>query len=182
MAISTIAFDVVVVDEAQNFSDGARGMILQECLEQVLDRNSKTHLVMLAPGAEGFHDRREAAPPDNDPFYPDSDMECVGQLRFGASGEGAARTLTLVLPCTELVRDDRTDDTVDIAVGTGFRDVNPPRAVATPWTRSGPAAAPTARPTRTRPIPRPRAPRRRGWTRRCWRRPATPPADRDPLS
>ena len=56
-------------------------------------------------------------------------MECVGQLRFGPAGQGAARTLTLVLPCTELVRDDRTDDTVDIAVGTGFRDVNPPRAV-----------------------------------------------------
>ena len=60
LAISTIAFDVVVVDEAQNFSDGARGMILQECLEQVLDRNSKTHLVMLAPGAEGFHDVERA--------------------------------------------------------------------------------------------------------------------------
>jgi LytR cell envelope-related transcriptional attenuator len=71
----------------------------------------------------------EAAPPGNDPLHPNGDMECVGQLRFGASGQGAARTLTLVLPCTELVRDDRGDDTVDIAVGTGFRDVNPPRAV-----------------------------------------------------
>ena len=71
----------------------------------------------------------EAAPPDNDPLHPDGEMECVGQLRFGAAGEGAARTLTLVVPCTELVRDDRGDDTVDISVGTGFRDVNPPRAV-----------------------------------------------------
>jgi hypothetical protein len=71
----------------------------------------------------------EAAPPGNDPLHPNGDMECVGQLRFGAAGQGAARTLTLVLPCTELVRDNRGDDTVDIAVGTGFRDVNPPRAV-----------------------------------------------------
>jgi hypothetical protein len=71
----------------------------------------------------------EAAPPDNDPLYPNGDMECVGQLRFGPAGQGAARTLALVLPCTELVRDDRTDDAVDVAVGTGFRDVNPPRAV-----------------------------------------------------
>jgi LytR cell envelope-related transcriptional attenuator len=71
----------------------------------------------------------EAAPPDNDPLHPDGEMECVGQLRFGSAGEGAARTLSLVLPCTELVRDDRTDDAVDISVGTGFRDVNPPRAV-----------------------------------------------------
>lgn len=71
----------------------------------------------------------EATPPENDPLHPNGDMECVGQIRFGAAGEGAARTLTLVLPCTELVRDDRADDVVDVSVGTGFRDVNPPRAV-----------------------------------------------------
>jgi hypothetical protein len=71
----------------------------------------------------------EAAPPDNDPLHPNGDMECVGQLRFGPTGQGAARTLALVLPCTELVRDDRADDAVDVSVGTGFRDVNPPRAV-----------------------------------------------------
>ena len=71
----------------------------------------------------------EAAPPENDPLHPEGDMECVGQLRFGPAGQGAARTLALVLPCTELVRDDRTDDAVDVSVGTGFRDVNPPRAV-----------------------------------------------------
>ena len=71
----------------------------------------------------------EAAPPDNDPVYPNGDLQCVGQLRFGPAGQGAARTLSLVLPCTELLRDNRTDDSVDVAVGTGFRDVNPPRAV-----------------------------------------------------
>jgi hypothetical protein len=72
---------------------------------------------------------QEAAAPDNDPLFPRGDMECVGQLRFGPAGQGAARTLALVMPCTELVRDDRADDVVDVAVGTGFRDVNPPRAV-----------------------------------------------------
>ena len=71
----------------------------------------------------------EAESPDNDPLHPNGEMECVGQLRFGAPGQGAARTLSLVLPCVELVRDDRGDDTVDVSVGTGFRDVNPPRAV-----------------------------------------------------
>lgn len=89
-------------------------------------QRGQANLVAAQLGDLGFP---EAAPPDNDPFYTEGDMECVGQLRFGPAGEGAARTLTLVLPCTELVRDDRTDDTVDIAVGTGFRDVNPPRAV-----------------------------------------------------
>lgn len=70
-----------------------------------------------------------AAPPDNDPFYPDGDMECVGQLRFGPAGEAAASTMSLVLPCAELVRDARADATVDVSVGTGFGDVTPSRAV-----------------------------------------------------
>ncbi|MGH3564570.1 MAG: envelope integrity protein Cei [Pseudonocardia sp.] len=70
----------------------------------------------------------EATPPANDPSYPDGDMDCVGQLRFGPAGEAAATTLSLVLPCTELVRDGRGDAIVDIAVGTGFGDVNPTRA------------------------------------------------------
>lgn len=70
----------------------------------------------------------EAAPPNNDPRYPGDDMACVGQLRFGASGEAAASTVALVLPCVELVRDGRTDATVDVSVGTAFGDLNPPRA------------------------------------------------------
>lgn len=71
----------------------------------------------------------EAAEPVNDPYFPDGDMQCRGQLRFGPAGEPAATTLALVLPCTQLVRDDRPDDTVDVAVGTGFIDVNPSRPV-----------------------------------------------------
>ncbi|UVV70950.1 DEAD/DEAH box helicase [Brucella anthropi] len=54
LAATDLAFDLVVIDEAQNVSDGARGMILQECLEQALMRNSSARVVMLAPGAEGF--------------------------------------------------------------------------------------------------------------------------------
>lgn len=71
----------------------------------------------------------EAAPPANDPLFPEGEMECRGQLRFGPAGEGAAGTVALVIPCTELVRDDRADDTVDVVVGTGFVDVNPSRPV-----------------------------------------------------
>ncbi|MDG4560692.1 MAG: DEAD/DEAH box helicase [Candidatus Competibacter sp.] len=56
LAVSNIKFDLIVVDEAQNFSDGARGMILQDCIEQALARSSHTRIVMLAPGAEGFED------------------------------------------------------------------------------------------------------------------------------
>ncbi|MGI5130908.1 envelope integrity protein Cei [Pseudonocardia sp. CA-107938] len=72
----------------------------------------------------------EAAPPNNDPRFPDGDMDCVGQLRFGASGEAAASTLSLVLPCVELVRDGRPDASVDVSVGTAFGDLNPRRFAA----------------------------------------------------
>ena len=85
-----------------------------------------------------------------------------------AAGQGAARTLTLVLPCTELVRDDRTDDTVDIAVGTGFRDVNPPRAVRNALdqigTGGGSDGSANADPTAPTASARPR---RRASTRPC---------------
>lgn len=56
LSVSTISFDLVVVDEAQNLSDNARGMILQECLEKVVERNKATQVIMLSPGAEGFPD------------------------------------------------------------------------------------------------------------------------------
>ncbi|TQM37315.1 envelope integrity protein Cei [Pseudonocardia cypriaca] len=64
----------------------------------------------------------------NDPLFPNENLECYGQLRFGAAGEAAASTLTLVMPCAELVRDGRQDAGVDISVGTGFGDFNPTRA------------------------------------------------------
>jgi hypothetical protein len=66
-----------------------------------------------------------AAQPGDDPAYPTGTMTCVGEIRFGAAGQAAARTLSLAVPCTQLIRDDRHDDTVDLAVGTGFSDVTP---------------------------------------------------------
>lgn len=90
-------------------------------------QRGQANLVAAQLGDLGF---AEAAPPDNDPFYPEEDMECVGQLRFGPAGERAASTLTLVAPCLELVRDGRQDDSVDVAIGTEFRDLNPGRAAS----------------------------------------------------
>jgi len=54
LSVTSAQVELVIVDEAQNLSDGARGMILQNCVEQCFDRNEHTHVVMLAPGAEGF--------------------------------------------------------------------------------------------------------------------------------
>ena len=71
----------------------------------------------------------EAAPPDNDPLYPNQDLTCVGQIRFGPSGAAAARTLSLVVPCAELVQDARPTDDVGIALGSDFREIAPGQAV-----------------------------------------------------
>lgn len=63
--------------------------------------------------------------PANDPLYPKQDMKCRGQIRFGANGESAARTISLLVPCTQLVRDNRQDAGVDLAIGTDFSGVTP---------------------------------------------------------
>lgn len=54
VAPDDLSFDIVVVDEAQNISDDARGMILQDCLERIAQRSSTTKVILLAPGAEGM--------------------------------------------------------------------------------------------------------------------------------
>ncbi|MCP2256851.1 LytR cell envelope-related transcriptional attenuator [Streptoalloteichus tenebrarius] len=70
----------------------------------------------------------KAAEPGNDPVYPNFDMHCHGQIRFGPNGAGAARTLSLLVPCAQLVRDERQDATVDLALGSKFGDIKPNHA------------------------------------------------------
>lgn len=89
-------------------------------------QRGQANLVAAQLGDLGFS---EAGEPANDSYFPDGDMECAGQLRFGDAGQAAAATLSLVLPCTELIRDGRTDDSVDVVIGTGFTNVRPKRAV-----------------------------------------------------
>jgi hypothetical protein len=66
----------------------------------------------------------QIAEPDNDPLYEDT-MTCRAQIRFGPQGTAAARTLSLAEPCAELIRDDRKDATVDMAIGEEFDDLRP---------------------------------------------------------
>lgn len=85
--------------------------------------------------------------PGNDPRYPAGDMTCFGQIRFGPNGAAEARTLSLLVPCAQLVRDDRQDATVDLALGSYSTDLAPsPEAVQvlhrlTTWAHDHPAAA-----------------------------------------
>lgn len=69
--------------------------------------------------------------PANDPRFPDFDLHCYGEIRFGSAGEAAARTLSLAVPCAALVRDDRPDAGVDFALGTKFLSVKPNKAART---------------------------------------------------
>lgn len=61
-----------------------------------------------------------AGAPAPDPVYPASDMTCRAQIRFGPNGVSGARTMSILEPCAELVRDDRQDATVDLAVGKKY--------------------------------------------------------------
>lgn len=61
----------------------------------------------------------------NDPVYVDQNLQCQGQIRFGTHGLAAASAVWLVAPCAELIQDGRTDDTVDLALGTYFREISP---------------------------------------------------------
>ena len=63
--------------------------------------------------------------PENDPAYATGEAKCRGQIRFGDNGVSAARTLSIVVPCVELVKDTRADASVDLAIGSGFGDVRP---------------------------------------------------------
>jgi hypothetical protein len=85
-------------------------------------QRGQANLVATQLGELGF---TEAAEPTNDPIYPDSNLTCRGNIRFGANGAAAARTVSLVLPCVPLVRDSRPDDSVDVAIGNTFGEVNP---------------------------------------------------------
>ncbi len=60
----------------------------------------------------------------NDAVYANARLSCQGQIRFGPSGRAAAAAVWLVAPCTELFEDDRTDDTVDLAIGTDFSELS----------------------------------------------------------
>ncbi len=72
----------------------------------------------------------QIADPANDTVYGEG-MTCRAQIRFGAQGTAAARTLSLVEPCAELIRDERQDATVDVAVGQKFDDLKPNRSART---------------------------------------------------
>ncbi|MGQ0837933.1 envelope integrity protein Cei [Actinokineospora sp.] len=67
----------------------------------------------------------QIAPPENDILYPGGSLNCRAQIRFGQQGVAVARTLSILEPCAELLRDERQDGTVDLAVGKRFDHLKP---------------------------------------------------------
>ncbi|MDQ4009381.1 MAG: envelope integrity protein Cei [Actinomycetota bacterium] len=80
--------------------------------------------------------------PANDPVHPAFDLLCYGEIRFGVAGQTAARTLSLALPCAELVRDARPDSMVDLALGTKFTALQPNTAARAALQRLGQLGSP----------------------------------------
>lgn len=62
----------------------------------------------------GFTSIRQQA---NDPLYPAWDLRCYGEIRYGYAGLAEARTVLIIAPCAQLVRDDRADNSVDLSLG-----------------------------------------------------------------
>ncbi|MBI3213209.1 MAG: envelope integrity protein Cei [Mycobacterium sp.] len=92
---------------------------LAETKIQVL--NASGHGGQAAEVAGALRDLGFAQPTaNNDPLYGNTRLTCQGQIRFGSKGRAAAASVWLVAPCTELFQDNRSDDSVDLAIGTEF--------------------------------------------------------------
>ncbi|MFT4043907.1 MAG: envelope integrity protein Cei [Gordonia sp. (in: high G+C Gram-positive bacteria)] len=66
--------------------------------------------------AQGFNPVPNTAYAD-DARYPNHDLNCVAQIRFGPAGKGAAAAVWLAIPCAQLIDDGRKGTSVDVALG-----------------------------------------------------------------
>jgi hypothetical protein len=92
---------------------------------QVLNANGMGGVAAITGGRLSELGFAPTGTPANDPLHPALDLPCHGEIRFGVAGQAAARTLSLVMPCAELIRDVRPDSTVDLALGTKFTALRP---------------------------------------------------------
>ncbi len=98
---------------------------------RVLNANGRPGEATVVDGALAQLGFASTTTPANDPLHPDLDLRCYGEIRFGTGGQAAARTLSLAVPCAELVRDVRSDSGVDLALGTKFIALRPNGAART---------------------------------------------------
>jgi len=97
----------------------------QEVGARVLNANGQARQATLVSDELTTLGFAKGPKPGNDTTYPNLDLHCHGQIRFGEAGASQARTLSLLVPCAQLVRDERTDRSIDLALGSRFEDIKP---------------------------------------------------------
>ncbi|MFW0790385.1 envelope integrity protein Cei [Gordonia sp. CPCC 205333] len=70
--------------------------------------------------AQGFTPTPDSAFGD-DPLYPNQDLNCVAQIRFGPAGKASAAAVWLAIPCAQLVDDGRAGTSIDVALGEQYK-------------------------------------------------------------
>ncbi|GAB17923.1 hypothetical protein GOEFS_042_00140 [Gordonia effusa NBRC 100432] len=70
--------------------------------------------------AQGFTPTPDSAFGD-DPLYPNQDLNCVAQIRFGPAGKASAAAVWLAIPCAQLVDDGRAGTSIDVALGENYK-------------------------------------------------------------
>ncbi|WP_019853536.1 envelope integrity protein Cei [Actinopolyspora mortivallis] len=103
--------------------DDTRPSPPQDVSVQVFNANGEVNQASLVSEELTNLGFAKAGDPANDPVYTDLDMDCHAQIRYGENGAQAARTLSLIVPCAQLVRDERPGAEVDLALGSEFDDV-----------------------------------------------------------
>ncbi|MGB3302110.1 envelope integrity protein Cei [Gordonia sp. (in: high G+C Gram-positive bacteria)] len=61
----------------------------------------------------------------DDTVYPDQNLHCVAQIRFGQAGQAGAAAVWLAAPCAQLVNDGRKGTDVDLALGEFYTNTRP---------------------------------------------------------
>lgn len=74
--------------------------------------------------SQGFRPMADT-PFGDDPAYPNHDLRCVAQIRFGSDGKAGAASLWLAVPCAQLVDDGRKGTSVDLALGAYYETKEP---------------------------------------------------------
>jgi len=62
--------------------------------------------------------------PTNDPAYEEREPQCYGQIRFGPQSKAAARTISLIDPCLELVATSRETAVINLVLGADFSGIH----------------------------------------------------------
>lgn len=102
--------------------DGVTPVALGKTRVRVLNANGQTGqagAVAAQLSERGFKAAGTEAT-GNDPMYPGQDLTCHGQIRYGDKGAGAARSLSFAAPCMQLITDGRSDESVDLVLGSIF--------------------------------------------------------------